>query len=219
MADRDLVMRLRACQRDSVQSLLGSDIFKQAADEVERLQELLNESCESDARCALKLSTALEERDEADRRAGAAERKVEDFVDTVSKRNDWLRKAKTEWGVDDRVSFDEVWKEALLSKSRLGEALKLVDEVRAFYDMQHRDVEPGFTWDGWLKRAALVVETRECECHRATGTGATPWCPVHGETAVEIPVQNCGHQHDMGFTCILPAAHEGMHRGDIVWSE
>jgi hypothetical protein len=39
------------------------------------------------------------------------------------------------------------------------------------------------------------------------------------ESAVEIPVQNCGHQHDMGFTCILPAAHEGMHRGDIVWSE
>jgi len=27
----------------------------------------------------------------------------------------------------------------------------------------------------------------------------------------------CGHQHDMGFTCILPADHEGMHRGDIVW--
>jgi hypothetical protein len=74
---------------------------------------------------------------------------------------------------------------------RLGEALKLVDEVRAFYDMQHRDVEPGFTWDGWLKRAALVVETRECECHRATGTGATPWCPVHGETAVERQSFNC----------------------------
>jgi hypothetical protein len=63
MADRDLVMRLRACQRDSVQSLLGSDIFKQAADEVERLQELLNESCESDARCALKLNQIAVERD------------------------------------------------------------------------------------------------------------------------------------------------------------
>src|SRR5689334_21200913 len=44
-----------------------------------------------------KLQAALGERDEADRRAGAAERRAEDFVDTISKRNDWLRNAKAAW--------------------------------------------------------------------------------------------------------------------------
>lgn len=57
------------------------------------------------------------ERDDADRRAGAAERKCEDFADTVARRNEWLSKAKREWGVDDRVSFDVVWKEALALKA------------------------------------------------------------------------------------------------------
>ena len=50
---------------------------------------------------------------EADRRAGQAERKLERVVEEASRRQQWLAQAKRAWGVDDHVSFDVVWKEAL----------------------------------------------------------------------------------------------------------
>ncbi len=68
------------------------------------------------------LSRALSERDAADRRAGAAEREAEDLRESISARSSWLRKAKQQWGVDDRVSFDVVWAEALQLKRAAGAA-------------------------------------------------------------------------------------------------
>lgn len=55
----------------------------------------------------------IEERDEADRRAGAAERTTA-YADkeNIAHRR-WLSKAKKQWGVSDYVSFDKVWEEAL----------------------------------------------------------------------------------------------------------
>ena len=92
-----LIARLRAAPFPA--STLGSE----AADEIGSL--------------AARLSAALLERDEADRRAGAAERNVEYQSEKIAARERWLHDAKAAWGVDDRVSFDVVWKEALALKA------------------------------------------------------------------------------------------------------
>lgn len=54
--------------------------------------------------------------DEADRRAGEAERMLAQAQDSKIKRDLWLSKAKADWGVSDNVSFDTVWEEALKLK-------------------------------------------------------------------------------------------------------
>ena len=54
----------------------------------------------------------------ADARAGAAERKLEHANDERARRSQWLSKAKREWGVDDNISFDVVWREALALKAQ-----------------------------------------------------------------------------------------------------
>jgi hypothetical protein len=51
--------------------------------------------------------------DEADRRAGAAERNNEWLRDIASRRDDWLRQAKKDAGFHDNISFDVVWEKAL----------------------------------------------------------------------------------------------------------
>jgi hypothetical protein len=51
--------------------------------------------------------------DEADRRAGAAERANAKLIDEASARKSWLSKAKREAGYDEAVSFDVVWQETL----------------------------------------------------------------------------------------------------------
>lgn len=53
------------------------------------------------------------ERDEADRRAGAAERKLAHLQEAAAARASWLSKAKAQAGYSDNVSFDVVWAEAL----------------------------------------------------------------------------------------------------------
>lgn len=63
---------------------------------------------------------ALEaERDEADRRAGASERRQEELQDSANKRSQWLSQAKREAGYDDNVSFDVVWSETLALANEL----------------------------------------------------------------------------------------------------
>jgi chromosome segregation ATPase len=62
---------------------------------------------------AAEIERLTKERDEADRRAGASERRIADLQDTVIRRNDWLHKAKVEAGYHDNVSFDVVWNETL----------------------------------------------------------------------------------------------------------
>ena len=58
-----------------------------------------------------RIDAAEAERDEADRRAGAAERKMESLKDAAIRRNHWLQQAKQDRGYDNNVSFDVVWKE------------------------------------------------------------------------------------------------------------
>jgi len=53
---------------------------------------------------------------EADRRAGAAERRLAVCNDKIMKNDAWLAKLKDDWGVDGNVSFDVIWAEALAFK-------------------------------------------------------------------------------------------------------
>jgi hypothetical protein len=61
------------------------------------------------------LEKANKERDDADRRAGAAERRLEYVSDTVRCHERWSREAKEAAGYHHNVSFDVVWAEALAS--------------------------------------------------------------------------------------------------------
>lgn len=61
------------------------------------------------------------ERDEADRRAGAAERSAAAFHEDHQRFEQVRRRMKEQWGVDDRVSFDVVWQQALDAKQALAE--------------------------------------------------------------------------------------------------
>lgn len=80
---------------------------------------------------AAEIQRLTEERDEADRRAGAAERtlgaELEDLRDTARKRAEWLRKAKKRAGYEDHVSFDKVFADLLIiaeENKKLRAALK-----------------------------------------------------------------------------------------------
>ncbi|EQB13271.1 hypothetical protein [Sphingobium lactosutens] len=53
------------------------------------------------------------ERDDADRRAGAAEREMESLKASIAARKAWLAKAKRDAGFSDNTSFDRVWEQAL----------------------------------------------------------------------------------------------------------
>lgn len=66
---------------------------------------------------AMKQEPTLQEQlDDADRRAGAAERELETCRSDLARINRVRDKMKDEWGVDRNVSFDVVWAEALKLK-------------------------------------------------------------------------------------------------------
>ena len=76
----------------------------------------------ADATCALRAShgqapAGATELAEADRRAGAAERKLAASKEDVARIEQVRDKMKDQWGVDRRVSFDVVWAEALALKA------------------------------------------------------------------------------------------------------
>ena len=56
------------------------------------------------------------------------------------------------------TDLERYQKAALEGFRRIERAEDLIDEVRAFYDIQHRDVAPGFTWDDWLRRAGQLID-------------------------------------------------------------
>jgi len=59
------------------------------------------------------------ERDEADRRAGAADRNRASVQQELSGLKDMRRRMKRDWGVDDSVSFDVVWAEAMSMRAEV----------------------------------------------------------------------------------------------------
>lgn len=60
---------------------------------------------------------------EADRRAGAAERMLASAKEDIYRLETCRREYKRDWGVEDRVSFDDVWEEALALKRKFEESV------------------------------------------------------------------------------------------------
>ncbi len=75
------------------------------------------------------LEALAAERDEADRRAGAAERLLESLQDDARNRNSWLWKAKKDAGYDQNISFDVVWSEALAALKAARDELPLPPSI------------------------------------------------------------------------------------------
>lgn len=75
------------------------------------------------------------ERDEADRRAGRAERHMAGLNDDVRRFEAARRRMKAQWGVHDNVSFDVVWQQALDAKASQAQRVPLSEEQRrAIFD-------------------------------------------------------------------------------------
>ena len=68
------------------------------------------------------------ERDEADRRAGCAERRMAGLNDDVRRFKEERRCMKVQWGVHDNVSFDVVWQQALDAKASQAQRVPLSSE-------------------------------------------------------------------------------------------
>lgn len=107
------------------------------------------------------------ERDEADRAAGAAMRRIAYLEDGERKSNSWLSKAKAAEGYSDNTSFDDVWANLRAERDRL-KALVTADPVKADTDRldwldgvnRHTNGRVGTTY-GWKfdinhNRAALT---------------------------------------------------------------
>ena len=74
------------------------------------------------------------ERDEADRRAGRAERHMADLNDDVRRFEATRRHMKAQWGVHDNTSFDVVWQQVLDAKASQAQRVPLTDEaIRTLY--------------------------------------------------------------------------------------
>ena len=69
------------------------------------------------------------ERDEADRRAGCAERRMAGLSDDVRRFETAHRRMKAQWGVHDNVSFDDVWQQALEAKASKAQCEPLDEEA------------------------------------------------------------------------------------------
>jgi hypothetical protein len=80
-----------------------------------------------------KIGQLQAERDEADRAAGAALRKIVSLEDDAAKRRSWLHSAKQSEGYSDNTSFDDVWANLRAERDRL-KALVAADPVKADTD-------------------------------------------------------------------------------------
>lgn len=83
-----------------------------------RVQEEANARFIAAARTAVPLLLGMvealrRERDEADRRAGAAKRKLEALEEQERRRDQWMREQKQALGYALNVSFDDVWVDVL----------------------------------------------------------------------------------------------------------
>jgi len=94
-------------------------VIRKKDEEIKNLKSGLDKDGNGSAEhCCEELKRNLmDERDEADRCAGEALRKMSAMQDRINHHNDWLRKAKEDWGVSDNVSFDVIWEEALKLKN------------------------------------------------------------------------------------------------------
>ncbi|MCP1550650.1 MULTISPECIES: hypothetical protein [Methylorubrum] len=99
--------------------------------QVEDLLDLLRIEREAKDSALADLQRVEAERDEADRRAGAAEREAESDREGTRKRNSWLHQAKLQAGYSTGVSFDKVWAETLEKAGRADTATAEAASLRA----------------------------------------------------------------------------------------
>lgn len=97
-----------------------------------------------------RIAALLSERDEADRRAGAAERRnaseLADLKDCVQGQTEWLREAKAERGYSDEVSFDRVWAEVCAKADEADELrtqLQAARDAKARLPWREKDIQRG----------------------------------------------------------------------------
>jgi hypothetical protein len=126
-------LRNQSVEMLGVYGLAQRSVLWQAADELARLRADV-------ARLTAELN-------EADRRAGAAERRCAGMDEERTARERWLRRAKEEAKYDDTVSFDVVWAETLekarradAAEARAARAEEAVEYMfrRSNYDDVHR---------------------------------------------------------------------------------
>ncbi len=82
-----------------------------------------------------RIATLTAERDEADRRAGAAEREMASLKEEARKRRWWLDSAKEARGYGMYVTFDRVWAETC---AKADEAAGLRQQNEALQEALHR---------------------------------------------------------------------------------
>jgi hypothetical protein len=112
---------------------------------------------------------------EADRRAGAAERHAELLEKDTAARGAWLTKAKAEWGVDDRVSFDVVWKKALAAREQLDRYRWREVETIAHPDNDRYVEVYTANWDGTAIGWWDVADSTWNDIHGRTINDVTHW--------------------------------------------
>lgn len=94
------------------------------------------------------------ERDEADRRAGAAEREMADLTEEARKRRWWLDDAKRARGYNTNTSFDTVWAETC---AKADEADRLTAGLTAA-TQRLADIRDGRAFQPHLHAAAGLTE-------------------------------------------------------------
>ncbi len=108
------------------------------------------------------------ERDEADRRAGSAERKLAYLEDAGKRETGWLLDAKTSRGYDGNISFDTVWVEtcaladrAIAAEQALSASQQEVERLTSHLSWAVTELEE---WDAYQKRPERGDCGVECAC-------------------------------------------------------
>ena len=123
--------------------------------EAEHGSETLDDAADMLRRLYARVQELEAERDEADRRAGRAERHMASLNDDVRRFEAARRRMKAQWGVHDNISFDVVWQQALDAKASKAQRVPLnAFQRRAIFD----DLYPhGATLQMWQAFSVVVT--------------------------------------------------------------
>lgn len=101
--------------KELIEELRNGCVYYEKADNCKSATGIINEICTDElmSKAANVLEQLKKNLDEADRRAGEAERKLEYANDTINLQRSATRKMKLQAGFDDSVSFDTVWNQVI----------------------------------------------------------------------------------------------------------
>ena len=112
-----------------------------------------------------RIEALVKERDEADRRAGAAERSLESDRETLRRLGHWRDRQKEARGYPHTISFDVVWTETCAKADRYEAAeAKLVKAVEALREIEKRASETNrlgaVTGGHWTRLTVACLNAR-----------------------------------------------------------